>query len=342
MRVHARCLALAVCSTLTAQSIVVPTAAEFVSQLPGGYTTLVRSAARTYLVAIEASELVNIPIGDVLVGMSFRCGTNTVQPFPNQASGSLDFTDFTITIGSCIPPATITYGGTPAPQISSVWVGTPSVARTGPLSIPNGTFVHNNVSPPPFSEYYFEFQNPVLYLGGDLAILVERSASNNSATGTFEGAPNGSRAGNYAFGNNVDHGTDLAYVNTPLITRLHHGYGAGCPGTGGLIPICIQNANLTGGLGGNILFTATNIPPNTFGVFALGWNRAALPLGNGCVLFVNPRVATFMAFGPSGSGVVNLHVPAGFSLTFDAQFGLVDGGALGGLTVTNAVEPRVN
>ncbi|MCA8975029.1 MAG: hypothetical protein KDC98_09925, partial [Planctomycetes bacterium] len=233
MRKHRHALALFACSSLVAQSIVVPTAAEFVSQLPGGYTTLLRSAPRTYVVAIEANELLGIPVGDVLVGMSFRCGTNTVQPYPNQAGGSLDYADFTISIGPCIAPASITYGGSPAPLISSIWIGSPVVARTGPLSIPNGTFVHNNVSPPPFSEYYFEFHTPVVYAGGDLAILVERGASNNTATGTFEGAPNGYRTGNYAFGNSVDHGTELAYVNTPLITRLHHGYGIGCPGSSG-------------------------------------------------------------------------------------------------------------
>lgn len=336
------CLAIAACASLTAQSLVVPSVAASVSQLPGGYTTLLRSAARTYLVAIEASELASIPVGDTIVGMSFRCGTNTVQPFPNQPSGSLDFIDFTVTIGPCITPSTITAGGTPPPLIASVWIGAPTVARIGPLSIPNGTFVHSNVSPPPFSEYYFDFQTPVVYTGGDYAILVERSACTNYLTGTFEGAPNGYRAGAYAFGNNVDHGTELAYVNTPLITRLHYGYGTGCPGTGGRIPICVQNANVTGGLGGSILFTATNAVPNTFGVFAVGFGRASAPLGNGCYLLLNPFSSTWATCDPSGMLTTTLNLPAGLSATFHAQYGLMDLGTTIGFTVTNAVEPRLN
>ncbi|MCA8952581.1 MAG: hypothetical protein KDE27_23920 [Planctomycetes bacterium] len=333
---------LALCSPLAAQSIVVPTAAEFVSQLPGGYTTLLRSAARTYVVAIEASELAGIPIGEAIVGMSFRCGTNTVQPYPNQSGGSLDYADFTISLGPCVPPASITSGGSPAPLISSIWIGTPTVARSGPLSIPNGTFVHNNVSPPPFSEYYFEFDTPVVYPGGDFAILIERSASNNSATGTFEGAPNGYRAGNYAFGNSVDHGLELAYVNTPLITRLHHGYGAGCAGSNGRAPICIQNANVTGGQGGAIRLTGTNAPPNAVGVLALGFGRATQPLGNGCDLLLNVLTTVFVTFDAAGETATALQLPGGYSLTFNAQYAVLDAGATGGFTVSNAVEPILN
>lgn len=340
-RLHPIGLALAFCSSLAAQSLVVPSAAEFVSQLPGGYTTLLRSAARTYVVAIEASELAGIPIGDTIVGMSFRCGTNTVQPFPNQQSGSLDFADFTVSIGPCVTPSTITSGGTPPPAISTIWLGTPAVARTGPLSIPNGTFVHNNVSPPPFSEYYFEFQTPVVYTGGDFAILIERSACNATVTGTFEGAPNGYRAGAYAFGNNVDHGTELAYVNTPLITRLHRGQGIGCPGSGGQIPICVQNADVAGGLGGSMLFTASNAVPGTFGLFAVGLQSASLPLGNGCTLLLLPYTSVLVNFDAGGRSAMRLNLPAGVTGMFHVQYALWDQGVASGFTLTNAVAPRL-
>lgn len=127
-------------------------------------------------------------------------------------------------------------------------------------------------------------------------------------------------------------------------------YGVGCPGTGGFTPKfavsgCVATGfdaviDITGGLGGSLAF-----------VF-IGIGQAALPLGGGCLLNVNPVPVLIGPLGPlpltpGGPGGGNLTLPVlvpsivpSIVGAFNTQVFVSDPTAPNGLgfSVTNGVE----
>jgi len=125
-------------------------------------------------------------------------------------------------------------------------------------------------------------------------------------------------------------------------------YGPACPGSGGIEPSYailgdmepggIIDLDLRDAVGGSVAF------------IAVGFGKASLPMGAGCVLNIAPPI--FQLNGPfplypvggTGPGVGWLDIPVAIpatapsGLTFTSQMFIVDPGAPRGFTATNGVE----
>jgi hypothetical protein len=165
-------------SGLAAQSIVVPNA-NANSRGVGGFNTLVRDTGqpRTHMLGIPASELAGIPIGSVINGVSLRASVGAPNP-PTWPPVDTTWSNYEVTIGYAAPLATWTgtfmshFVNTPIP---------PVLVRTGPMVMEPNAFPNNGNLPTPtpnaFADFFWDFQKPFLYIGGDLGILFTHAGS---------------------------------------------------------------------------------------------------------------------------------------------------------------------
>lgn len=328
---------LALCALLPAQSVVVPNA-NATNSSTGVLNNPLRelNMPRTYMMGINAAELAGIPPGSLINGVSMRAGHTTSNPALWPAADVV-WNDYEVTVGNVLPTNTWSL------TFANNWVGTPVQVRSGRMVVPAGTY-ENIVPAPtanPWGEFYWDFQVPFQYFGGDLGILfthpgstattsifLEQVAANSAAHGqamvfaTAFRAPTASSQ-NYVF----------------CVLRVHYGYGnpAGCPGTGGMAPNLVQSGDVTGG--GTILLTVANAPPHVAALQVFGFGSIAVPLPNGCDLLTPPVSTLLTLLDHNGMGRVAITVPPGITGSFNAQAFVLDSGAPGGFTATNGVEP---
>lgn len=335
---HASLAMLALTSTLLAQSVVVPAASENVATA-GGLNTILRNsnAPRTYQYGVNAAGLTNLPIGNVITGVSVRFTTGSNSP--TWPPADITWSDYDIWVG----PANPTAG----------WVGDPFLnfslpplqVRSGPLTLDAGTYVNTAVlvPPNPWGEFYFDFQTPFQYLGGDLAVLFSHPGSNDLAVAQFPET---------VASNALTHGVGRSQaINPPgvatvattfYVMRIHYGFDFGCIGSNGTAPTLVQNRNLTGGLGGNVRFTIVNAPPTALVAFILGNLQFSLPLNVNCNLFTDPALLFLDVTNLKGRAVLNVPVAPGVIGGMFAQGLVFDTLALDGFTMTNGVSPTAN
>lgn len=314
---------------LLAQSIVVPNALANTGT-GGGLNTIVRDsvAPRTYMMGINATELAGIPVGEFIVGLSFRQWTGATTAWPTT---DCTWSDYEISIGNCIPTAGW------STTFASNFVGTPALARDGAMLLPAGTYT-SGATPNAWGEFYFDLQTPFQYLGGDLGILFAHPGS-SLTTNTFL-ETTASSAGTHGVAMSA---TTFQAVTGTLnasfyVTRIHYGYGLGCPGTGGRTPVLVQNRNVTGG--GAIRLAVGNAPANAGALFVLGFGHSAVPLPNGCTLLTQPGATNFALLDGNGRGAQIVNIPPTITGSFNAQVLVLDAGGPLGFTASNAVEPR--
>ncbi|MCC6685692.1 MAG: hypothetical protein IT205_01740 [Fimbriimonadaceae bacterium] len=154
-------IALAVQATCIAQAgtLVVPPAHEFAS---GGATFLgpLANAPRTYQLLIHENQLTNV-VGKTLNGITFRLVTSATAAFP---LSDITFDDYSITLGPGLDPVSRTG------IFATNFTGLPVQVRTGPLTIPAGSFPpddHEFGPSIPFSGY--------TYAGGHLVVEIRKS-----------------------------------------------------------------------------------------------------------------------------------------------------------------------
>jgi hypothetical protein len=333
-------LVLCLAPTIAAQSVIVPASAAN-TRGPSGLNTLVRDAGqpRTYMLGINASELAGIPLGSLINGVSFRSyvGTGSLASWP---TADVTWTNYDISVGPAIPTASMT--GAFQANFSSP----PVVVRTGPMVVTAATPWLNNATlpapqPNPFGEFYFDFQVPYLYLGGDLAILFTHSGSNQTASFVFlDYVTTSGNVPGVAFTQSVYQGTAGTVTTSFFIQRIHFGHGTGCPGAGGMVPNLVQSQNTTGGLGGPIVMALANAPVATAGIYAFGFVPVTLPMPNGCNLWLVPVASNLVILDNHGRGNLTINVPPAVTGGFDAQAVVLDPLGPGGYTASNAISPR--
>jgi len=331
----ASCLALA--GSLVAQSVVVPNANATVrgtSQL----NSIIRNAGapRTYQYGVNAAELAGVPVGSMITGVSLRFmvfGSNPASWPP----ADISWTTYDIWAGPAIPTAT--WVADPFANFSSP----PQQVRTGPMTLDAGVFTNLSPAAPtpnPWAEFYFDFQNPFLYLGGDLALLFSHPGSLDPAIALYPETVASSAATYGAARVQSIYPPGTATTGTTYyVMRVHYGYGGGCPGSSGTPPVLVQNADTTGGAGGTILLQVGNAPPLNAVIYVLGFSPTAVPLGNGCTLLVAPAVNLLAFTNTKGRAVLSIPVPPALTATLFAQAGVLDGAAPGGFSATNGVSP---
>jgi hypothetical protein len=328
---------LALGASLFSQSIVVPNANESVrgtAQL----NSIIRNAGnpRTYQYGINATELTGIPVGSVITGVSLR-----FQVFSgNSASwppASITWNNYDIWVGPAIPTAT--WGA----SFFANFVGSPQQVRSGPMTLDAGVFTNINPTAPtpnPWAEFYFDFQNPYQWLGGDLAFLFSHPGSLDPGIAQYPEtvASNAGTHGAARVQSIYPAGTASA-ATTYYVVRVHYGYGNGCLGGSGTPPVLVQSGNTSGGLGGTILFQIGNAPANAQVLFAIGFNQISVPLGNGCTLLNSLDFLFPMVTDANGRSVLPIFIPPSVAISALVQAGVGDPLAPGGLTLTNGVMP---
>lgn len=330
----------ALATTLSAQSIVVPNA-NASTRGTAQLNTIIRNAGnpRTYQYGVNAAELAGIPIGATITGVSLR-----FQAFSgNSASwppADITWTNYDIWVGPANPTAS--WVADPFANFTTP----PQQVRSGPMTLDANTYT--NTSPPAptpnaWGEFFFDFQNPFLYLGGDLGFLFSHPGSTDATTAQYPETVV-SDATTYGVGRTQSvypPGTATAGT-TFYVMRLHYGFGIGCPGSSGTPPVLVQNGDTTGGLGGNILLQIGNAPANTATLFALGVASITAPLGNGCTLLIAPAANVLAIADGKGRSRLTIAVPPGITGSLFVQGGVLDAAAPGGFTMTNSVQPTAN
>lgn len=125
-----------------------------------------------------------------------------------------------------------------------------------------------------------------------------------------------------------------------------HGYhGAGCPGTGGIVPTLTETGDA--GAGGTLVYTLGNTAPLSLGLFAFGDNTTSLPLPFPyfCNLLITPvTLITGLFVTPpgvpgSGSGAISLGIPSGVGgLSLTAQGFVLENGDVNQLVASNGTQ----
>lgn len=321
-------------TSLFAQSVTVPAANANVAGTSGTNTIFRNSGQpRTYMLGVAAAELAGIPVGDSIFGVSFRNYSGGTTPWPTI---DVSWTDYEVTVGPCVPLASFTT------TFLANFVGTPTLARDGAMTIPANTYSATG-APKPWGEFYFNFQTPVPYVGGDLGLMFSHPGSLD-ATNMFGDIVNSNVAahGVAMTASTFQAPTGGGATASFYVHRVHYGYGAGCPGTANQSPVLVENGDVTGGIGGSFLFTTSNVPANSPAVIALGFGRATIPLPNGCTILTTPLATNFFLCDGLGNGTQSITVPAGFgAFSFNAQVVVLDNGAAGGFSASNGVQPSV-
>jgi hypothetical protein len=120
---------LCLCTTsVLAQSVVVPAASANTSGT-SGLNTLTRNSGnpRTYMLGVNASELAGIPVGEMIVGVSFRAYSGTAAAWP---VADVSWSDYEVSVGPCIPTTTFTT------TFASNFLVPPVLVRDGAMVIP--------------------------------------------------------------------------------------------------------------------------------------------------------------------------------------------------------------
>ena len=331
--------ATALLTALTAQSVVVPNANATTlgtSQL----NSIIRNVnnPRSYQYGINAGELTGVPIGSYITGVSLRFMVFATNP-ASWPPADITWTTYDISVGPAIPTAT--WGADPATNFSAP----PTVVRSGPMVLDAGSFGNLNVAgtPNPWSEFYFDFQTPYLYLGGDLAMLFSHPGSTDTATALYpETVVSNAAAHGVARTQSVYPAGTASLGTTFYVMRVHYGYGAGCASSTGATPVLVQNGNVVGGNGGDVRLTLANMPATGIAVFALGFSQIQVPIGGGCDLLVSLDVLLAQIASPNGRAVQTLSFPPAVVGSFFAQGAVLDPASPLGFVLSNGVSPMVN
>lgn len=327
-------------ASLSAQSVVVPNA----SATTAGTLVLnnpLRNSGnpRTYMLGINASQLAAIPVGSLIVGISMRAGLTTTNPAVWPAT-DVTFTDYEVRIGDVLPPSAW------STTFLSNFVGTPVLARDGAMVVQANAFTNSNPTAPTpnaWGTFFWDFQVPFVYHGGDLGIQMTHPGSTSSTSIFFEQvASNVGVHGQAITNSSFQAVTASTSTYAFTVTRIHYGYGSptGCPGTNGMTPMLVQDADTNGG--GTLGFAIANAPANSVGVFVFGLGRATIPTPNGCDLLMAPISTSLALLDLNGRGTMSIAVPPGVTAQFQVQAAVLDAGNAGGYTLSNGVEPTAN
>jgi hypothetical protein len=324
--------------SVAAQSVVVPNA-NWTASGTSGLNTLLRQTGnpRTYQIGIAAAELAGMPPGSLITGVSFRVWTGATSAWP---ATNATWTNYEITLAEAAVPLS-SFSTTFAANMKN-----PVQVRQGSMTVPAGTYAVTTANPNPFDTFYFAFQKPYVYKGGDLVILYTHDGNLTNTTEFLGVVPSSAGTHGVAQYDTSYRSTTATIPNTDfVITRIHFGYGdARCVGSGGFPPLLILSHALQKPTPppGKVNFAVTNAMGGEPGYVVVGLVRATIPLPNGCNLLVGPIVA-WIPFWLKGSGPgqgrwdLNLAFPASVMGSFELQAAVLDSGATGGYVGTNGV-----
>ena len=152
-----------------AQYVVVPNAYANTAASTSGLNTFIRDSGnpRKGQLMINANQLGGINNGDQITGITFRLWTGATVGFP---ANDATWADYSIAVGQAVAPLSGTT------TFATNFTGTPTLVRSGSLTIPKNSFTSGGN--PNAWGYEIKFQTPYTYTGGHLAIEVRHTGSN--------------------------------------------------------------------------------------------------------------------------------------------------------------------
>jgi hypothetical protein len=144
-------------------AVVVPNDRAFVAGT-AGFLGPMSSAARTYQLLIDSSQISAL-VGADIAGVRWRLTSGASAAFPAVDS---TFTDYDIRLSLSVDPSqrSLTFANNVA--------GPQTLVRSGPLTIPAGSFPVTPPAPHPFGPTIL-FNTPYLYTGGDLLLEIRHT-----------------------------------------------------------------------------------------------------------------------------------------------------------------------
>ena len=132
---------------------------------------------------------------------------------------------------------------------------------------------------------------------------------------------------------------EIALLPSSLCRGSFATYGAGCPGSGALVPSLDGSGCAMPG--GSYTLEVTGGPGETVAYASFGLGQGLLPLPNGCDLLLDPWIPVFVGFELDGAGAGSLGIAvsstSAVGVTSTAQVGIFDLGAPGFYTLTNGL-----
>ncbi|MBN2489256.1 MAG: hypothetical protein JXQ29_00200 [Planctomycetes bacterium] len=194
--------------------------------------------------------------------------------------------------------------------------------------------------PNPLDTFYFDFQKPYQYLGGDLVVFITHDGSDQTTATYMDYVAPATVGGWGGYGTGYN-ATTASYTTYFHVMRFQWGYGSmACTGTGGRTPFMIASNDLVPPVPppGTVNFAITNALGGATGFIVVGFYAVKIPLPNGCELLVAPILATLpFALSSSGRFDLNIPFPAAVMGAVTAQAAVFDPGAKGGYVGTNGI-----
>ncbi|MBN1774374.1 MAG: hypothetical protein JXB32_24145 [Deltaproteobacteria bacterium] len=318
-----------------AQSVVVPNAYTTLTGTTG-YNSLLRDAGnpRTYQCGIAASELSALSVGAEIVGLSFRVYSGATAVWPATATS---WNNYDITLAEA---------ALPIPSFSTTFAANmknPVAVRKGPMTIPACTYAVAASNPNPFDTFYFAFQRPYTYAGGDLVYWISHDG-NTASTYAYHDAVSSSTAtyGLARIAGSYNATTSSTAQTVFFVARLHYGYGpAGCSGANGSLNLILSHHLVAPTPApGSVNLAVTNGQPHAVGGILIAPTPGVVPvpLPGGSNLLLYPLFLAHLPFQLDPSGRFDLHVrfPAA-TLGVELQAYATDTTTPAGFVATNAV-----
>ncbi|CAG1007219.1 hypothetical protein PHYC_03404 [Phycisphaerales bacterium] len=202
----------ATAGTAAADEIIVPNAAATTAG-SGGYSTLLRSAARSYQLVVGSGELGALPQGSRITGITWRRPTWQVHAAWPGVGFSCVFANYDITLStSSREPGNLstTYTDNIGPDAVLV--------RSGPMTFADAFFPGGALTPATndFGEIV-PFTTPYVYQGGTLLLTVRHDGNNCGGSGSLDTV---SSAQCQAIGVSSYTQPDQWYAQGPIVMRL--------------------------------------------------------------------------------------------------------------------------
>jgi hypothetical protein len=165
---------------------------------PGANNVLVRHQGSPYtaLFVYSATALATL-VGSEITGLTFRSAGALPDGYPLVTT---TWADYRVSIGPAVAPAAV---GT---VFANNFTAVATLVRSGPLTVPRYAWPHTGPGPEPWG-FEITFDQPYLYTGGNLAILVTHPGSDNPSFGN--------NLMNAAVSTSPGFGVDYAALNAP-------------------------------------------------------------------------------------------------------------------------------
>lgn len=172
--------ALAIFACLAASPQVLAQSVVMGEGLPAtGFSSLSRESDRVLQQFYDASFFSSVTTPTQIIGMSFRLPAAAAVNYPEL--GDLNFSRYDITLAQASAAAAAADGLTSATFADNML--NPVLVRSGPITIPQGSFESNGLNVEADFSFVFQFDTPYTYTPGDDLVMLVRHSGHGDVNG---------------------------------------------------------------------------------------------------------------------------------------------------------------